>query len=78
VAGCTADSVADALADEAVFVSTGDFYAAGVVRRYGLNSRGGLVRAGCSAYTTADEVERLVEGVARLAGRRAGQLSSLP
>ena len=73
-----ADSVADALADEAVFVSTGDFYAAGVVRRYGLGSRGGLVRAGCSVYTTADEVERLVAAVARLAGRRASEVSSPP
>jgi cysteine desulfurase family protein (TIGR01976 family) len=65
-----ADSVADALADEAVFVSTGDFYATTVVKRYGLGPKGGLVRAGCAAYTTADEVERLVEGVARVAGRR--------
>ncbi len=65
-----ADSVADALAQEAVFVSTGDFYAASVVKRYGLAPQGGLVRAGCAAYTTADEVERLLEGVARLAKRR--------
>jgi cysteine desulfurase family protein (TIGR01976 family) len=62
-----ADSLADALADEAVFVSTGDFYATTVVKRYGLGPQGGLVRAGCAAYTTADEVERLLEGVARLA-----------
>jgi cysteine desulfurase family protein (TIGR01976 family) len=65
-----ADDVADALAEEAVFVSTGDFYATSVVSRYGLASRGGLVRAGCAAYTTADEVDRLVEGVARVAARR--------
>ena len=64
------DEVADALAREAVFASTGDFYASSVVRRYGLASRGGLVRAGCAAYTTADEVDRLLAGVARLA--RAG------
>ena len=69
------DDVADALAEEAVFVSTGDFYATTVVGRYGLTSRGGLVRAGCAAYTTADEVDRLVEGVARLAGR-PGKVSS--
>jgi cysteine desulfurase family protein (TIGR01976 family) len=62
-----ADDVADALAEEAVFVSTGDFYATSVVRRYGLTSRGGLVRAGCAAYTTADEVDRLLAGVERLA-----------
>jgi selenocysteine lyase/cysteine desulfurase len=65
-----ADDVADALAGEAVFVSTGDFYATTVVSRYGLGSRGGLVRAGCAAYTTADEVDRLLDGVARVAGRR--------
>jgi cysteine desulfurase family protein (TIGR01976 family) len=64
------DAVADALAEEAVFVSTGDFYATSVVRRYGLASRGGLVRAGCAAYTTADEVDRLLTGVARLARAR--------
>jgi cysteine desulfurase family protein (TIGR01976 family) len=64
-----ADEVADALVDEAVFVSTGDFYATGVVERYGLGSRGGLVRAGCAAYTTTEEVDRLLEGVARLAAR---------
>jgi cysteine desulfurase family protein (TIGR01976 family) len=69
-----ADSVADALADEAVFVSTGDFYATTAVKRYGLGPKGGLVRAGCAAYTTADEVERLVEGVARVA-RRPGTMS---
>ena len=64
-----ADEVADSLAAEGVFVSTGDFYAASVVERYGLASRGGLVRAGCAAYTTADEVDRLLAGVARLAAR---------
>ena len=69
-----ADSVADALANEAVFVSTGDFYATTVVKRYGLGLKG-LVRAGCAAYTTADEVDTLVEGVARVA-RRAGAISS--
>ncbi len=65
-----ADDVADALADEAVFVSTGDFYATTVVQRFGLEQRGGLVRAGCAAYTTAEEVDRLVDGVARVARSR--------
>jgi selenocysteine lyase/cysteine desulfurase len=65
-----ADDVAESLAGEAVFVSSGDFYATSVVGRYGLAPRGGLVRAGCAAYSTADEVDRLVDGVARLAGRR--------
>jgi len=54
--------VAERLADEAVFVSHGDFYATGVVRRLGLQ-RDGLVRAGCSCYTTPDEIDRLVLAV---------------
>ena len=68
VAGFSAGDVAARLAEEAVFLSSGDFYAAGVVARFGL-VREGLVRAGCACYTTAEEVDRLVEGVARLSGR---------
>jgi selenocysteine lyase/cysteine desulfurase len=49
-----------------VFVSHGDFYATTVVRRLGLEPEG-LVRAGCACYTTAAEVDRLVEGVAEIA-----------
>jgi cysteine desulfurase family protein (TIGR01976 family) len=78
VEGRAADQVAEALADEALFVSSGDFYAAGVVERYGLVSRGGLVRVGCAAYTTADEVDRLLQGVARLAARPGRSLSRQP
>jgi len=62
----TTDDVATALAAEGVFVSNGDFYATTVVERLGL-SASGLVRAGCACYTTTDEVDRLVEGVRRLA-----------
>ncbi len=68
VAGRRAAEVAERLADEAVFVSSGDFYAATVVQRYGL-SDDGLVRAGCACYTTADEVDRLIDGVVRLSSR---------
>jgi cysteine desulfurase family protein (TIGR01976 family) len=67
VAGTTSDAVAIALAAEGVFVSTGDFYATTVVERLGLAPHG-LVRAGCACYTTAEEIDRLVAGVARLAG----------
>jgi cysteine desulfurase family protein (TIGR01976 family) len=69
LAGRAADEVAARLAEEAVFVSSGDFYAAGVAARYGL-AREGLVRAGCACYTTAEEVDRLVNGVARLSPGR--------
>jgi selenocysteine lyase/cysteine desulfurase len=66
VGGTTSEAVAIALAAEGVFVSTGDFYATTVVERLGLAPHG-LVRAGCACYTTAEEIDRLIAGVARLA-----------
>ncbi len=62
VDGLSPAQVARRLAERAVFVSHGDFYAATVVERLGL-APDGLVRAGCACYTTADEVERLLEGI---------------
>jgi cysteine desulfurase family protein (TIGR01976 family) len=64
VAGKPADAVAKRLAERAVFVSSGDFYAATVVERLGLKD--GLVRAGCACYTTEEEVDRLIKGVSEL------------
>lgn len=71
LAGFTSDEVARHLAARGVFVSHGDFYATTVVRRLG-HGDDGLVRAGCVAYSTRHEVERLVRGVEELAGRRGG------
>jgi cysteine desulfurase family protein (TIGR01976 family) len=68
VDGRSSEAVAVALAGEGVFVSNGDFYATTVVERLGLTGQG-LVRAGCACYTTADEIDRLIAGVAGL--RRA-------
>jgi cysteine desulfurase family protein (TIGR01976 family) len=62
VAGRSAEAVALALAARGVFVSHGDFYAATVMRRLGLEA-GGAVRAGCACYTSEAEVDRLLEGV---------------
>lgn len=66
VRGCTTDDVATRLADLGVFVSNGDFYATTVVERLRLVPDG-LVRVGCSCYTTHEEVERLLSGVRELA-----------
>jgi cysteine desulfurase family protein (TIGR01976 family) len=66
VEGKDPGDVAAALALRAVFVSHGDFYAQTVIERLG-RAAGGLVRAGCACYTTPDEVDRLVEGVAGIA-----------
>lgn len=59
--------VAAALAERGVFVSHGHFYALDLARALG-RDRDGFVRAGCVAYTTAEEVERLLDGVRALAG----------
>jgi cysteine desulfurase family protein (TIGR01976 family) len=65
VKGSTSEDVAKALVRRAVFLSNGDFYATTVVRRLG-HEKDGLVRAGCACYTTPEEVDRLVDGVAEL------------
>jgi len=62
VDGVASTEVARKLAAGGLFLSHGDFYAATVVERLGLGEEG-LVRAGCACYTTADEIERLIEGV---------------
>lgn len=68
--GMPSEHVSRALADRAVFVSSGDFYATTAVARLG-RAEDGLVRAGCACYTTPDEVERLIDGVGELARRPA-------
>jgi cysteine desulfurase family protein (TIGR01976 family) len=60
--GVKTDDIAIALAKRGVFVSNGDFYAATIVERLGLVPDG-LLRVGCSCYTTESEVDRLIEGV---------------
>ena len=50
------------LADRGLFVSHGNFYAATVVEKLGLVDQG-LVRVGCSVYTTTEEVQRVIDGL---------------
>jgi selenocysteine lyase/cysteine desulfurase len=64
--GVPSDVVARALAERAIFVSNGDFYATTAVLRLG-HAADGVVRAGCACYTTLDEVERLLDGVRAVA-----------
>jgi cysteine desulfurase family protein (TIGR01976 family) len=68
VAGVDSREVAVRLAERAgVFVSNGNFYAATIAERFGITGSG-WVRAGCAAYTTSQEVERLVSAVRIIAG----------
>ena len=62
------EEVCRRLGNEGLFLWDGHFYAIRLVERRGLIERGGLVRAGLAPYTTATEVERLLDAVGRLAG----------
>jgi selenocysteine lyase/cysteine desulfurase len=63
--GHTTDDIARALAKRGLFVSNGDFYAATVIERLGQSAQG-VVRVGCSCYSSMDEVERLLAAVRHL------------
>jgi cysteine desulfurase family protein (TIGR01976 family) len=54
------------LATKGVFVSHGDFYASTAVQRLGHDLEG-LVRVGCSCYTTLGEVDRLLAALGGIA-----------
>ena len=66
VKGKTADDVAIALAKHGLFVSHGDFYAATVIERLNVGPDG-VVRVGCSCYTTAEEIDRTLDALRRMA-----------
>jgi cysteine desulfurase family protein (TIGR01976 family) len=65
IEGVAATDAARRLAEKGLFLSHGDFYAATVVKRLGLEPEG-LIRAGCACYTTEEEIDRLIEGVDEL------------
>ena len=65
IAGVPSREVAAQLSERGLFLSHGDFYAMTVIERLGLGPEG-LVRAGCAAYTTEEEVDRLIAGVRTL------------
>jgi cysteine desulfurase family protein (TIGR01976 family) len=65
IKGVTASDAAHALSGEGLYVSHGDFYAATVAER--LKPPGGFLRIGIVGYTNADEIQRLLSGIERLA-----------
>jgi selenocysteine lyase/cysteine desulfurase len=72
VPGADPAEVGRRLGEEGVFVWPGNFYAVTVCDVLGLSGCGGLVRAGVAPYSTEEDVERLVDGVARIAGAAVG------
>jgi cysteine desulfurase family protein (TIGR01976 family) len=66
VEGHTAEEVTARLSERhGIFTSHGDFYATTVIEDLDVAPHG-LVRAGCACYTTEEEVDRLIRGVAEL------------
>jgi cysteine desulfurase family protein (TIGR01976 family) len=61
-------AAAEALARDAIYAWDGDFYATGLIERLGKAETGGVLRLGLVHYNTADEVDRTIESLARIAG----------
>jgi len=65
-------SPADAAAElgrTGIFTWDGDFYARGLIERLGLDERGGVLRLGLVHYSTAAEVDRTLDALAKIATR---------
>jgi selenocysteine lyase/cysteine desulfurase len=60
-------AISEALGREGIATWDGDFYATGLIERLGLTESGGVVRIGLTHYNTADEVDRVVGALARIA-----------
>ena len=63
--GHTSTELAIHLVSRGLFASNGDFYAQTVIERLG-RATDGLLRIGCAAYTTDDEVERVLAAIREL------------
>ncbi len=66
IAGHHPGHVAEALARRSIAVWSGHNYGVGAVEALGLLQTGGVVRAGISPYSTAEDVARLLEAVTEL------------
>jgi cysteine desulfurase family protein (TIGR01976 family) len=69
VAGKHPEEVARRLAAGGIAVWDGDNYAYELMHRFGLRDSGGAIRASIVLYNDRDDVDRLVEAVAEIAGR---------
>ncbi|MEO8229173.1 MAG: cysteine desulfurase-like protein [Chloroflexota bacterium] len=60
-------AAAEALGRQGIYAWDGDFYAQGLIERLGLFDGGGVLRLGLVHYTTAEEVDRTIEAIGRIA-----------
>lgn len=63
VEGTSSMSVAQHMAEQAIYVWAGHYYAVNVMDRLGVLDDGGLVRIGFCHYNTVEEVDRVLEGL---------------
>ena len=70
LAGHPPGDVGAHLAEHGIHAWSGHFYAVEPVKRLGLWESGGLVRVGLCHYSTAEEVERLIEVLKEMASRK--------
>ncbi|HSN88020.1 MAG TPA: aminotransferase class V-fold PLP-dependent enzyme, partial [Thermoanaerobaculia bacterium] len=66
--GVPAIDAAKRLGAKGLQVWDGHFYALRAIEALGLAERGGVLRTGVVMYNTREEIERLVDGVAEIAG----------
>jgi selenocysteine lyase/cysteine desulfurase len=65
--GHAPEAIARHLAERDIFAWSGHFYALEPIARLGLAENGGLLRVGLCHYSTAEEVDRLIEALHKLA-----------
>ncbi len=62
--GYTPRELAERLGERGIFTWDGNYYAIDLAERLGVQDSGGMLRIGLAHYNTAEEVERLLAGVA--------------
>lgn len=67
LSGRTPRQVAEALAAAGIYATNGNYYALGLSERLGVEPEGGMVRIGLAHYSTAEEVDYLIEVLGRQA-----------
>ena len=68
--GIVPRDAAAALGRQGIFAWDGDFYAQALIERLNLAGGGGVLRLGISHYATEAEIDRLLEALEAIAGRR--------
>lgn len=67
LAACSPRVAAEKLGRQGITAWDGDFYAQGLIERFGLAATGGVLRIGLTHYNTQDEIARLLESLAAIA-----------